>query len=150
MVNGVHRVVIPPGETEYPEPDAFSSPPPRTPAPLAWPAATASGPPRQLRHVLLCPEASGSPESLSACLSPSRTLEGLWDPAPVVSVTPPNPVLAHATSPTGLGSVSDRRDALIPQVICTCWSLADRLIAHASTWLTPHLLPVFIQTMPPS
>lgn len=61
MVNGVHRVVIPPGETEYPEPDAFSSPPPRTPAPLAWPAATASGPPRQLRHVLLCPEASGSP-----------------------------------------------------------------------------------------
>lgn len=29
-------------------------------------------------------------------------------------------------------------------------TLADRLIAHASTWLTLHLLPVFIQTMPPS
>lgn len=122
MVKGENRIVIPPGETEYPESDPFSSPPPLTPF-VTWTAAMVSVPPQQLRRVPLCPEPSGSPKSLGACLSPYRELEGLQDLAPVISVTPPNSVLAHATSPAGLCSISDRRGALIPQAIGTCWSL---------------------------
>lgn len=121
MVKGVNRRVILPGETEYPESDPFSSPPPLTPFSVTWPAAMVSVAPQQ--RVPLCPEASGSPKSLSACLSPSKKLEGLRGLAPVVSVTPPNSVLAHTTGPAGLCCISDRLGALTPQATCICRSL---------------------------